>query len=189
MQNIKKETKMSKKELKTRMLREFFALNRAGIPVPIAIEELVSRYPYTKATLRNYWTKRKEWLSEVFNLQNEEIIMGDLIAEQDMIQAALWNLYERTANDCLKAGILRKLSRINMKNLEIMKSMGITITYEDSGQVARVVSLLLKGLADMPDIQKIVTEKWLALASEMEVQVQAQVNPKSSQFDKRRSQI
>ena len=100
--------------------------------------------------------------------------MDDLIAEQDMVETVLWNLYERTANDCLKVGILKKLLCVNMKNLEMMIKSG-GITHKDSGQVGRVVSSLLEGLADMPDIQKIVTEQWLALANEMEAQAQAQL--------------
>ena len=105
-----------RKELATRVIKGEIAAEVA--------EDIADKYGVTAQRIKNDWSHRDEWLDEVFDMEDPEQMVEDILAEEILIREHLWDLVENSENDNARKGALKELKNLNSEIVELMQSLG-----------------------------------------------------------------
>ena len=96
-----------------------------GVTPSEASKKLAEKYDVTNRTILNDWYKRDEWLPSLFEIEDPQKILMDLLSEQKEFKRELWKLQNNTGNDNVKLGALKQLQATNKNLLEMLQDTGV----------------------------------------------------------------
>lgn len=107
--------------------RKLCGLIYRGIPLNQAAKNLAEKYGVQQNTVKEDWYRRKDWLSDLFEieLENAELALLDIMAQEKEIQRELWGMYRRHENPNVKMGLLKNIRDCNNNLVNVMKDLGI----------------------------------------------------------------
>jgi len=111
-------------EIKERR-RRTAALIFQGLPKTDVFEKVAEKYDCSPVTVKNDWFNRKKWMREVWDLEDEQAIINDIIAETKWIKERYYQIYENTEHGNNKLGALKGIRQCNKDLIEILQDMGI----------------------------------------------------------------
>lgn len=119
-----------KKDLPSEMInrrKEMFALVvKNGKPVGDACEKVAEKYGVSPSTVRDDWSRRKEWLPSLFRIKNAATIVFDILAEQQSVKEELWKIATvELATQASRIRALEVISKINQSLIDMLYELGI----------------------------------------------------------------
>lgn len=122
---------MLKPEIENKVLRHFASLIYRGVTRQKAADIVLKRHEedlkhvrYSKANLMKKWRNRGEWLYDVFDL-NEENILEQVLTEQLFIKSEFYSLYDEAETIKDRRLILKDIKNMNLEYLDILVDMGV----------------------------------------------------------------
>jgi len=88
---------------------------------------LAGKYSVAETTVKQDWYNRGDWLEDVFDidLEDKDLILLDILAEQKEIKRECWKLNHNTKNESVQLGALKQLREINKDLINILQSVGV----------------------------------------------------------------
>lgn len=131
---------MARKQVNRRR-QELVSYKYRGIPLDRIAERLSDKYNVKERTIKRDWYNREEWIKDIFdiNIDNPELLIVEIIAENREIQKELYKLQRDTTQDSVKLGVLKQLSSNLDRLFNVYQSVGLinkaTEKIELSGKV------------------------------------------------------
>lgn len=116
--------KLSKREQHHEMLHDIFVYRMKGFRPYEICDTLSEKYRVSPKTISNEWSRRNEWLSELYTIEEHDNAVEILLAQRDEINKALWDLHENSPNDNVRLGAMNAASKLNKESLEMLQSVG-----------------------------------------------------------------
>lgn len=85
---------------------------------------LSKEYDVKEDTIKRDWRRRETWLPKIYQLEDAELILSEILAEHREIHKELWELKEQTDHEPTKLGVLKTLQESNKILIEILQSIG-----------------------------------------------------------------
>lgn len=95
-----------------------------GVDIKTAAEKLSTKYDVAESTIKKDYYNRKKWLKDVFEVDDPEKIVNDIMAEQKLVKQEQWKLYRETQKENIKLGVLKEIQNSNESLLEIAQEVG-----------------------------------------------------------------
>jgi len=113
------------KEEMHRRRKQLCSLMYRGVGIVEAGQKLAENYNVTAKTIQNDWYNREDWLPALFDLDDPDKMLLDLLSEQKEFKNDLWRLKNKTNNDNVKLGALKQLQTANKNFLEMLQETGL----------------------------------------------------------------
>lgn len=127
------------KDAKKEILRTLFGTITKGAPVWKSCVEVAAHflenygYDISPRTLQNYWEKRKQWVSEVYDISDADYTGRDLLAQMMIVINEMWKIYSNTDNPpSVRLNALKLIGEHIKSLLEVMQDLGFIIKGKES---------------------------------------------------------
>jgi hypothetical protein len=110
-------------EIRERRRKLFFMVTQ-GVERSKVISRLSTEYGVAESTVKKDWYNRKKWLSEVFDVEDSEHVIADILSEQKLVKREKWKLYRQSDKDSIKLGALKGIESTNENLLDMLQSIG-----------------------------------------------------------------
>lgn len=110
-------------EIRERRRKMFFMVTQ-GIERSKVISKLSREYGVAERTLKDDWYSRNDWLSEVFDVEDSDSVIADILAEQKLVKREKWKLYRQSELENIQLGALKGIEATNENLLDMMQSIG-----------------------------------------------------------------
>lgn len=95
-----------------------------GMTAKATYDSLLEEYEADRRTLQNDWSRRDEWLPELFEFEDMDAFVAQLISEQQFIKQRLWAHYDDAETPEVKRRILSDIRDMGGELLEMMQDLG-----------------------------------------------------------------
>lgn len=95
-----------------------------GMSATKVYDQLQEEYGVQRETLKNDWVKRDEWMPELFEFEDMDAFVSQLIAEQQFVKQRLWAHYDDADNAEVKRRILSDIRDMGEDLLGMMQDLG-----------------------------------------------------------------
>ena len=115
--------KQSMEEINQRR-RLMFSLVSRGMSPTQAARKLAEKYDVAFCTIKSDWSKRDEWMPKIFDLDNPQKIVLDLVVELKDIKSEMWSNYSEIDNPKVKVDVLKEIKEMDKDILSTLQSIG-----------------------------------------------------------------
>lgn len=113
-----------RRDLSERRKRMLKAYHRDGLTGEL-VRGLSSEYGVSESAIYTDWNRRDTWLPDLIQLNDAQLVLNETFAELNHVKNASWTIYETSNNDSARVGALNQISKVNMKQIETLQSVGI----------------------------------------------------------------
>lgn len=104
--------------------RELTILMQVYNNVSKVTSKLADKYDCAEGTVRNDWSRKSEWMREVWEVDDAEAVLDEALAGKRRIIQELWKVYRNADSSNAGIGALRTLDDVYDSLIDMMQSIG-----------------------------------------------------------------
>lgn len=161
------------KKIKREVLHELYSAitksNQVGKSCEAVSDHFLDLgFTISPQTLEKYWEKRREWLSDVYDISDADFTGRDLLAQLTLVISEMWTIYTAPASSQqTKLNALKEIRDTIAKGLEKMQDLGFIARAGDNlgnltmAQVDTFVKIIETAFSDKPEIKEAIAQALL----------------------------